>query len=88
MPGDGRIEDRDLMMLQRVQRARLVGAHQAGVSDHVGGKDGRQTPVGLVAFGHARIGRGYSSAAPAVGKCAGTYDVAYGSEAGLDSLRV
>jgi hypothetical protein len=79
------IEDTFAMALQARQRAGFVAAHHAGIANDIGREDGREAPIGLVAFGHARIGRGYSSAAPAVGNCAGTRDVAFGSKPDIET---
>ena len=61
-----RIEDDLAVALQRRERPRFVGAHHAGIADHVRRKDGRKASIGL-GFGHASIRIGDSSAAPAVG---------------------
>jgi hypothetical protein len=59
-----RIEDSLAVALQGRQRPRLVGAHHAGIANHVRRKDGRKASIGLV-FGHAPIRIGDSPAAPA-----------------------
>ena len=43
--GDGRVEDGFSVPLQSSQRARLVGAHQARITDHVGRENCRELTV-------------------------------------------
>ncbi|MEJ2435649.1 MAG: hypothetical protein P8Y53_21820 [Pseudolabrys sp.] len=56
MLGDFRIDNLAPAVLQRRQRALLVGAHQPTVADHVSRKNGRQPPYGAP-LGHSAMKR-------------------------------
>ena len=45
MGGDGRVEDDLAMPFQGAERAGLVGAHEAGIADHVGSENRRELTV-------------------------------------------
>ena len=51
MPLNHRFEDLRAPTFEPRQRAGLVSLHQAAVPDHIGGKDGGETPLGPF-FGH------------------------------------
>ena len=65
--GNRRVEESLAVAPQRPQRPGFVGAHHAGIANHVGREDSRKPAIGLV-FRHAPIRIGDSSAAPAIGR--------------------
>jgi len=52
MPVDRRLDEIVTKRLEPGERARLVHAHQAAVSHHVGGEDGNQLPVHVLSLFH------------------------------------